>query len=51
MRTTDKEKQIRLLQLTYAHVLADATRRFGQEGVLKRVTARKRQGQLSIGSM
>jgi len=46
----DEDKQIQLLQLTYAHVLADATRQFGQEGVLERVAARKRQEQLATGS-
>jgi hypothetical protein len=46
----DKDKQIHLLQLTYAHVLADATRQFGQEGVLESVTARKRQEQLATGA-
>jgi hypothetical protein len=46
----DKDKQIQLLQLTYAHVLADATRQFGQEGVLESVTARKRQEQLATGA-
>jgi len=47
----DKDKQIQLLQLTYAHVLADATLQFGREGVLESVTARKRQEQLASGKM
>jgi hypothetical protein len=46
----DKDKQIQLLQLTYAHVLADATRQFGQEGILERVAARKREEQLAAGA-
>jgi hypothetical protein len=47
----DKDKQIQLLQLTYAHALADAARQFGQEGVMERVVARKRHEQLATGPM
>ena len=46
----DKDKQIKLLQLTYASVLADATCQLGQEGVLENVTARKRTTQLATGA-
>jgi hypothetical protein len=46
----DKDQQIQVLQLTYAHVLADATRQLGLECVLERVTERKRQEQLATGS-
>jgi hypothetical protein len=46
----DKDQQIQVLQLTYAHVLADATLQLGLEGVLERVTERKRREQLATGS-
>lgn len=45
----DNEKHIQLLQMTYAHVLADSVLQLGQEGVLENVTRRKRQEQLAAG--
>lgn len=45
-----KDEHIKLLQLTYANVLADATNQFGREGVLDNVTARKRKEQLEEGA-
>ena len=47
----EKDKHIKLLQLTYASVLADATAQFGQEGVLENVEARKRREQLEAGAI
>ncbi len=46
----EKNELIRLLRRTYAYVLADATRQFAQEGVLAKVTARKREEQLATGA-
>ena len=45
------EKDIKLLQLTYAAVLADATAQFEKEGVLHEVTQRKKAEQQSTGKM
>ena len=45
------EKDIQLLQLTYASVLADATAQFDKEHVLKNVTQRKKAEQMATGKM
>lgn len=47
----DKDKHIKLLQLTYANVLADATAQFGEEGILEIVEVRKRREQLESGAI
>ncbi|MFC2063282.1 hypothetical protein ACFLS8_05005 [Chloroflexota bacterium] len=43
------EDKIRILQLTYAGVLADAVLRMGREGVLEKVTREKKQEQMLRG--
>ena len=45
------EKDIQLLQLTYAAVLADATAQFATENVLHKVTQRKKAEQMAAGKM
>ncbi len=45
------EKDIQLLQLTYAAVLADAAAQFGKENVLQNVTKRKKEEQMATGKM
>lgn len=45
------EKDIQLLQLTYAAVLADATAQFAKENVLQNVTQRKKAEQMAAGKM
>lgn len=45
------EKQVRLLQLTYAGVLVDSLLQYAKEGVLEKITARKRAEQLAAGGM
>jgi hypothetical protein len=45
------EKDIQLLQLTYAAVLADATAQFAKENVLQNVTQRKKAEQMATGKM
>ena len=47
----EQEKQLKLLRIIYAGVLADATLEFGKEGVLANVIERKRQKQLQTGKM
>jgi len=47
----DKDMKIRMLQTIYAAVLADNVLQLGREGVLERVTERKRSDQLATGSM
>lgn len=44
------DQHIRLLQLAYANVLADAVLQMTIEGVLERVTERKRQEQIEQGA-
>lgn len=45
----DTNKHIQLLQRMYAGVLADAVLQLGKEGILERVTERKRDEQLKTG--
>ena len=45
------EKDIQLLQLIYAAVLADATAQFAKENVLQNVTQRKKAEQMATGKM
>jgi hypothetical protein len=45
------EKDIQLLQLTYAAVLADATAQFAKENILQNVTQRKKAEQMATGKM
>ena len=45
------EKDISLLQLTYAGVLADATAQFAKENILQKVTQRKKAEQMVTGRM
>ena len=45
----DTEKKLKLVQFTYAAVLADATAQFAREGILERVVARKRAEQMAGG--
>ena len=45
------EKNIQLLQMTYAAVLADATAQFDKENVLQNVTRRKKAEQAATGKM
>ncbi len=45
------EKDIQLLQLTYAAVLADATAQFAKENVLQNVTQRKKAEQMATGKI
>lgn len=45
----DIEEKVRILQLTYAAALADATLRMGRDGILARVTAEKRREQMANG--
>ena len=44
-------KNIQLLQLTYAAVLADATAQFAKENVLQNVIQRKKAEQMATGKM
>lgn len=46
-----KEKDIQILQLTYAAVLADAVAQFSEENVLQKVTRRKKAQQMATGKM
>jgi hypothetical protein len=46
----DTAQHIRLLQLTYAAQLADATRHYGLAGILDRVTAERRAQRLAAGA-
>ena len=45
------EKDIKLLQLTYAAVLADATAQFAKENVLQNIIQRKKAEQMATGKM
>ena len=45
------EKDIQLLRLTYAGVLADATAQFAKENILQNVTKRKKTEQMATGKM
>ena len=45
------EKDIKLLQLTYAAVLADATAQFAKENVLQKIIRRKKAEQMATGKM
>lgn len=45
------EKDIQLLQLTYAAVLADAIKQFAKEDILQNVTQRKKAEQMASGKM
>ena len=45
------EKDIQLLKLTYAAVLADATAQFAKENVLQNVTQHKKAEQMATGKM
>ncbi len=45
------EKDIQILQMTYAAVLADATAQLAKENVLKNVTQRKKAEQMATGKM
>jgi len=47
----EKDRIVQLLQLTYAAVLADATAQFHKEGVLEKVTERKKEEQMVSGKM
>ena len=45
------EKDIKILQFTYAAVLADAVRQLAKENVLEKVTQRKKAEQMATGKM
>jgi hypothetical protein len=47
----DTDKQVKILQMAYAGVLADAVTQLGKEGVLEAVTTRKHQEQLATGKV
>ena len=47
----DSDKQVQMLQVVYAAALADMVLQLQKEGVLEKVTARKRQEQLLTGKM
>ena len=47
----ENEKKLQILQLTYASVLADAVLRMGREGVLEKVTVKKKDEQMLRGKM
>jgi len=47
----ESNKQVQILQMAYAGVLADAVLQYGKEGVLPAVTERKRQEQLATGKI
>jgi len=47
----ENEKKLQILQLTYAGVLADAVLQMGREGVLGKVTQRKKEEQMLTGKM
>ncbi len=47
----DSNKQVQFLQMAYAGVLADAVLQLNKEGVLSRVTERKRREQFATGTM
>ena len=45
----DTAKHVQILQMAYAGALADTVLQFSKEGVLERVTERKRREQLATG--
>jgi hypothetical protein len=45
----ERDKHIQILQRVYAGVLADAVSQLGKEGILEKVTERKRDEQLKTG--
>jgi hypothetical protein len=47
----EQTQQIKMLQMSYAGVLADAVAQYDKEGVLEKVTERKRQQQMAAGAM
>ena len=47
----DSDKQVQILQMAYAGVLADAVLQFDKEGVLQHVSDRKRLEQLATGKI
>ena len=47
----DSNKQVQILQMAYAGVLADAVLQFSKEGILASTTERKRQEQLASGKL
>jgi hypothetical protein len=47
----DSNKQVQILQMAYAGVLADAVLQFGREGILSSVTERKHQEQFNTGKV
>jgi hypothetical protein len=47
----DQAQQIKILQMAYAGVLADAVAQYDKESVLESVTERKRQYQMATGKM
>jgi hypothetical protein len=47
----DSKKQVQVLQMAYAGVLTDAVLQFNREGILSRVTERKRQEQFNTGKV
>ena len=47
----DTAKQVQILQMAYAGALADTVLQFSKEGILDRVTERKRREQLATGQM
>ena len=49
-RITALEQQVKTLQLTYASALADAVVRYGNEGILDKITEQKRAEQMRNGA-
>lgn len=47
----EQTQHIKMLQMAYAAVLADAVAQYDKEGVLERVTGRKRQSQMATGKI
>ena len=47
----EQTQQIKMLQMAYAGVLADAVTQYDKEGVLESVTERKRRQQMATGAM
>jgi hypothetical protein len=47
----ENDKKVKILQIAYAGVLADAVLQLGKEGVLDAVAERKKQEQLSTGKV
>jgi hypothetical protein len=45
----ENERKIKMLQVFYAGVLADSVLRYGEEGILEKVTLEKKQEQLLTG--